>query len=102
MTRPLSASAHVRKCQRLAATLALTMLATSCGAATLTVRATMPTLGDAGVCGASVLRDSLYAPLWLHVRYAGPRGAELVRHDCSRRNEGRCGIFRTCLDDTRL
>ena len=78
---------------------ALALLAVTSCSATLTVSATMPTLGDAGVCGASVLRDTLYAPLWLHVRYAGPRGAEVVRHDSLLSAPGAVALWqRTDLD----
>ena len=61
-----------------------TLLCASCAsAATLTVRATMPTLGDAGSCGAPVIRDTLYSPMWLHVRWTGPLGGRIAapRHD---------------------
>lgn len=64
--------------------LVLALAPVSCvGAATLTVRATMPTRGDVGVCGAPIVRDTLYSPMWLHVRWVGPVGArpELVGRD---------------------
>ncbi|MGQ0721039.1 MAG: hypothetical protein ACT4PE_05625 [Candidatus Eiseniibacteriota bacterium] len=61
--------------------LALLTVASCVSAATLTVRATMPTQGAGPGC--SVATDTLYSPLWLHVRWTGPVGArpELVGHD---------------------
>jgi hypothetical protein len=63
----------------------LALLSSSCATAatnaTLTVRATMPTRGAGPDC--TDAPDTLYSPLWLHVRYTGPVGArpEIVRHD---------------------
>jgi hypothetical protein len=88
MTRPLAFAA-------------LALLAVTSCASTLTVRATMPTMGDAGVCGAPVVRDTLRGTIWLHVRYAGPRGArpEVVRHDSLLTSPGAVALWqRTDLD----